>query len=61
MLCGCRPTGNIGMFVCHEGYFGWTHFDQGNAKLDGLLTELDLTGNRYDIALVRYLFLVQIS
>ena len=25
----------------------------GNAKLDGLVTQLDLTGNRYNIALVR--------
>ena len=31
---------------------------QGNAKLDGLLTQLDLTGNRYSIALVRHSFLL---
>ena len=26
----------------------------GNAKLQGLLTQLDLTGNRYNIALARH-------
>ena len=30
----------------------------GNAKLQGLLTQLDLTGNRYNIALVRPLRLL---
>ncbi|KII85303.1 hypothetical protein PLICRDRAFT_116666 [Plicaturopsis crispa FD-325 SS-3] len=30
--------------------------DRGNAKLEGLLTQLDLTGNKYNIALVRPLF-----
>lgn len=33
--------------------FGRLTLSKGNAKLDGLLTQLDLTGNRYNIALVR--------
>lgn len=38
------------MFCLH-----WeTHSSQGNAKLDGLLDQLDLTGDRYNVALVRH-------
>ncbi|KAH0838727.1 MFS general substrate transporter [Lanmaoa asiatica] len=41
--------------------------DRGNAKLDGLLTQLHLTGNKYNIALVRHsslyrhLLLIQVT
>ena len=54
-------TGNIGMFCllfCILGLLQQTHFELGNAKLDGLTTELDLTGDRYSIALVRHFFLL---
>ena len=58
------PTGNIGMFSRWPAYLALlqqTHFDQGNARLAGLLMQLDLTGNEYNMALVCYFsLLVQI-
>ena len=54
-------TGNIGTFtrrLSRWALFYQTRFDQGNARLDGLLTQLNLTGNKYNIALVRLFVLV---
>ncbi|KIK90891.1 hypothetical protein PAXRUDRAFT_150882 [Paxillus rubicundulus Ve08.2h10] len=32
----------------------FSFMDRGNAKLDGLMTQLNLTGNKYNIALTMY-------
>lgn len=42
------------MSRCHSRYTGfWISMIQGNAKLQGLTEQLHLTGNRYNVALVR--------
>ena len=55
-LCSFLDRGNIGespYWSVRRILWGtYTHF-VGNAKLQGLLTQLDLTGNKYNIALVR--------
>ena len=46
---------NIG--ACFKTLFAYvrSHRSTGNAKLQGLITQLDLTGNKFNIALVRRL------
>ena len=51
-LCSFLDRANIGEGVDLQSYSRRLSCLTGNAKLQGLVTQLDLTGNRYNIALV---------
>ena len=51
-LCSFLDRGNIGEWGRSWGVDG-AEESVGNAKLQGLTTQLNLTGNKYNIALVR--------
>ncbi|KAG9310068.1 MFS general substrate transporter [Chiua virens] len=56
-LLAFMDRGNIGTFsrnltcLLHRR---WTHINEGNAKLDGLMTQLHLNGDKYNIALTMF-------